>query len=262
MSFKVWLKNQVVNRPKVRRFLLRLSERNRDLDIQLIDTSLRINSHKEHGYLRASRLAELNSVFGYETSILLTLSHVLRSGDTFVDCGANVGLFVKTLARFRKLEPSIRYYAFEANPDTFQRLTTGLDPAIQAYNFALAERDMELKFVEGFSSGVFTLTDRQSAMGTAERFVTIPGRRLDSFPIEGNSLVLKVDVEGQELEVLKGASGLFDAKRIRCVYVDGFNDKSLPQFLKDRGFRFYDGRTLEPSDGSAFCLLALRANDA
>lgn len=258
MSFKVWLKNHVVNRPRLRRFLMRLAERNRDLDVTIADTRLRINSHKEHGYLRAARMCETNTLLGGELSALLCLAHLTRAGDTFVDCGANVGLFVKTLHRLRSLEPSIRYYAFEANPDTFRRLTHQLPPDVGAHNFALSDREAELTFVEGFASGVFTVSERKSAMGTAERLVKIPARRLDSFPVEGGSLVLKIDVEGQELEVLNGAARLFDEGRVKCVYVDGYLDQGVPTFLRDRGFRFYDGHTLEPSDGSAFALLALR----
>ena len=39
--------------------------------------------------------------------------------------------------------------------------------------------------------------------------------------------MLKVDVEGQERQVLAGARDFFDACWIRVVYRDGYDDKGL-----------------------------------
>ncbi len=57
--------------------------------------------------------------------------------------------------------------------------------------------------------------------------------------------MLKVDVEGQERQVLAGARDCFDACWIRVVYRDGYDDKGLTGWLRDRGFSLRDGRTLE-----------------
>lgn len=70
---------------------------------------------------------------------------------------------------------------------------------------------------------------------------------------------MKIDVEGQEFAVLNGAKLFFEQKRVKAVYLDGFkNERSVIDFLKGYGFSFFDGRTLEKTDGmSVFSLLAI-----
>jgi hypothetical protein len=46
-----FVRNFIVNRPRVRRLLTRLLVGDRDVDVNLFGTPLQINSAKEHGYL-------------------------------------------------------------------------------------------------------------------------------------------------------------------------------------------------------------------
>ena len=57
---------------------------------------------------------------------------------------------------------------------------------------------------------------------------------------------MKIDVEGHEYEVLRGAEEIFAAKRVKAVYVDGYDDPRLLEFLRSRNFRFFNGRTMQP----------------
>ena len=73
--------------------------------------------------------------------------------------------------------------------------------------------------------------------------------------------MLKIDVEGQELDVLRGAERLFSSGRVRAVYIDGCAaGRAVEEFLTRRGFSLFDGRTLEPTTGGVFSLLALDAS--
>jgi hypothetical protein len=67
---------------------------------------------------------------------------------------------------------------------------------------------------------------------------------------------MKIDVENHERQVLEGATGLFDAGRVKAVYLDGYADPGVPHFLVERGFALYDGLSLAP--GPATTLLAVR----
>ena len=78
--------------------------------------------------------------------------------------------------------------------------------------------------------------------------------------IKGNSLVLKIDVEGQEKQVLDGATDLFKSQRIKAVYLDGYKDNEVEVFLKNYGFILLDGKSLKPTTGGLFSLLAIRDN--
>jgi len=129
---------------------------------------------------------------------------------------------------------------------------------VVAHNVALSDHNGTLEFVAGAVSHVFTTVENISSYSIANSRVEIPCRRLDEMDLEGDSLILKIDVEGQELKVLQGASGLFRANRIKAVYLDGYKDKEVEELLKGYGFSLLNGKTLEPTQGSIFSLLALK----
>jgi FkbM family methyltransferase len=247
-----------IKNPRLRRSVTTMLEGEREVAIELLGRSLTVHSVKEHGYLRASRLATRSSVFRDEAAVLLSLAALLPTCDAFVDIGANVGLFSTTLAGLKPLCPHVRFYAFEANPDTFARLKQNAVPlGVEAHNMALSDHAGTLSFVSGAVSHVFTTTEHRSAYNL-DGAIELPCQRLDALPIAGDRVLLKIDVEGQELDVLKGATALFDAGRVRAVYLDGYEDPAVASFLSDRGFLFHDGRTLAPVTPPVFSLLAIR----
>jgi FkbM family methyltransferase len=151
----------------------------------------------------------------------------------------------------------VRFYAFEANPDTAGRLRQSVaGREVTVFDVAVSNRAGMLKFVQGSTSLTFGVADSGGAHQLDEGTVEVAARRLDEMDILGDSLVVKIDVENHERQVLEGAAGLFDAGRVKAVYLDDYADPAVPQFLTDRGFCLYDGRTLLP--GSSSNLLAVR----
>ena len=249
-----------IKQPKLRRLVTRLLEGDHTADVKLLGATVRVNSIKEHGYLRASRMAARSSLWQDETAVIINVASIFRDGDTFVDIGANVGIYSLTLARLHRLLPKTRFYAFEANPDTFSRLTAHTEAlGIQAFNLALSDHNGSLEFFSGAVSHVFTSVATASSYSITDARVTVPCRTLDAMNLVGNSLILKIDVEGQEKAVLDGAAGLFQAGRIKAVYLDGYDDKTIEVFLAAQGFALFNGRTLEPTTGGEFSLLAIKA---
>ena len=257
-----WLDRYFIKQPRVRQLVTRTLERDEDRDVTLFGTRLHINSIKEHGYLRAFRKLGYHSALHDEAGALVTLSLLLCPGDTFVDVGANVGLFACTLARRRFLSSDVRFYAFEANPDTFRRLAQSAhDLEIAVQQVAVSDVAGELEFVAGAVSHVFTESTQRNAYHFQEQQpIRVPAQRLDALGVEGDSLIIKIDVEGQEMKVLNGASGLFDAGRVKAVFLDGYNDDAVVEFLARYRFSFFDGRTLRPAVPPIFSLLAVRVS--
>ena len=118
---------------------------------------------------------------------------LLEDGDSFVNVGANVGLYACTLARRLKLRPGKnRVYAFEPNPDTFGRLKLSADAlGIEAIMCAVSDHVGTLEFVSGAVSNVFTSVHRANHFHLLDEKQSVPCRRLDEIGMEGEKFVLK-----------------------------------------------------------------------
>lgn len=255
----VW--HVVGKNPRLRAFITRLLVPDRDIDITLAGVPIRINRRREIGYYRAYRASQGNIVFRDELASLMNLALILERGDTFVDVGANVGLYSAVLGRLCRVWPENRWYAFEPNPDAFGRLiktTSFLDTRVR--NAGVSNQIGTLEFTAGAVSGVFGPTKNRSKYQYGAS-VSIPCVTLDSAQIEGENIILKIDVEGHEREVPEGATALFELGRVKAVYLDGYADKEVPQWLKARQFNILDGRSLEGALPK-HSLLALKSHAA
>jgi len=126
-----------------------------------------------------------------------------RAGESVIDVGANVGVFAIVQAR-----RGARVVCFEPHPGAFANLLqnlklNGVARQVTAVNAAVSTSD-------GMASLVTASGSVSSHLGSAgaEEYVSVNTVRLDSelrrLGIERPDL-LKVDVEGAELDVLAGA---------------------------------------------------------
>jgi len=154
----------------------------------------------------------------------------------------------------------LKTYAFEPNPTTVVRLRANVESlGVMVFAVALSDRNGTLDFVEGAVSNVFSTVDNASSYSITSRQEVCECRRLEDLSIQGDSLVMKVDVEGHEWEMLQGSLSLFQAKRVRAIYLDGFKDARVLPFLESYEFRLLDGRTLAPATVQTRNLLAIKA---
>lgn len=147
----------------------------------------------------------------YEAGTLHIINHCLRKGDTFIDVGSNIG--VMSLFAAQLVGESGRVYAFEPAPDTFSILRENLrlngDKTVQPANLALGKEPSEgiLFRKPDINRGAASLI-RSSA---SDEGVKIRVETLDNF-IASNQVgalrLMKIDVEGWELEVMQGARKL------------------------------------------------------
>ncbi|MEA5503444.1 FkbM family methyltransferase [Halotia wernerae UHCC 0503] len=255
----MWMVDKFYNKnPKLRKLIMKLLFQDKTIPITIFDTKIVINSIKENGYYRAFRLCDTSSLLRDEISVILNIAGLLSKNDSFVDIGANIGIFSSILSRFRQITTDINIYAFEANPDTYERLKINAEKyGFQAHNIAISDTEGEMEFIEGVVSHVFTTVENACKYHIKDKIRNIKCLKLDEFDILGESIILKIDVEGQELQVLKGASSFFEEQRIKAVYLDGFSDKRVIDFLYSYKFSLWDGKKLVPTDGNLFSLLAI-----
>lgn len=252
------IQKQINERPRLREWLTRLRHGARDLDVVLFKRKVRINVLRENGYYRASRLAHANSLLRDETLVMQRVSMMLGDGVTFVDIGANIGIFSSVIADAQRLFRDFRVIAFEADPATFARLAVNAERfGFDAVNVALAAEAGALDFATGAASGIATRRDRAGRAHIPGRGFTVAARRLDGFDLPGR-LVIKIDVEQMELDVLEGARGLFEAERVAAVYLDEFDDKeAVLDFLSGYGFDLMAPARLKPFAPGHRALLAV-----
>jgi FkbM family methyltransferase len=147
------------------------------------------------------------------------------------DVGANVGQFA--LQAMREL-PGARIYSFEPHPQTFRRLQTAMATReISMYQLALGQRSGCATLYEYDESGDLTqinslVPDSRFAVakGLSAAEIEVPCATIDSFCLQENIDhigLLKIDTEGFDLFVLRGARRMLSEHRVDFVYVE-FND--------------------------------------
>jgi FkbM family methyltransferase len=169
------------------------------------------------------------------------LRALVAPGETVIDVGANIGS--TALACAAAVGPKGRVVALEPHPRTFRLLAGNVDfnpgAVVEALNLGAGVEAGELRFSDSRSD------DMNRVDGSGPMRVAV--RRLDDLAVErglGEVSLLKIDVEGYEWSVLKGAETLLG--RCGAVHYESF-DRHFSAFghtadqvaawLRDRGFR-------------------------
>ena len=160
------------------------------------------------GYLRHRGFLEEVSRTGYESFLRELFLDRIRPGTTVVDAGAHIGLF--TVAAAPRAGPTGQVYAFEADPYNYEALRVNIErnalTNVRAVNQAVADVTGEVTFILS-SSTVGSSLVAQDSITDAEP-VKVAATTLDAEipPDRARELVVKIDVEGAEEQVLRGAA--------------------------------------------------------
>ncbi|UCC98541.1 MAG: FkbM family methyltransferase [Phycisphaerales bacterium] len=153
-------------------------------------------------------------------------------GDTrnivIFDVGAYVG---EITAAYKKAFPSSTVYSFEPFPESFRELCRRCgDLSIDAYNLAMSDEEANLKFyvnTDESCNSFFPRSERGRRYCPQRsknvRTIEVRATTLDSFCDCKNIStidILKLDVEGAETKVLKGASRKLSATQIELIYTE------------------------------------------
>ncbi|HEY1779304.1 MAG TPA: FkbM family methyltransferase [Roseiarcus sp.] len=193
------------------------------------------------------------------------LKTYLKPGMVFADVGANIGSHAINAARLVGGTGSV--FAFEADPDTYRLLARNIQSNglrnIELRQTCVSDHVGTLSFYKHKDSAKSSIVDRGEKLS-----VTLPSDTLDNLIPDNMRIdVLKVDVEGAELSVLRGATGVFtDERRPSVVIIEVFDvrdntDRSegIREVLEGYGYEFYlfDGHALTPLSGSALNAFAV-----
>jgi len=142
---------------------------------------------------------------------------VLHEGDVCIDAGSNVGLL--TLVASKLVGTKGIVYSVEAHPRTYKYLKENIElndaNNVRAYNTALGAATGTLMFSD-------TASDDMNHVLLTEGGFSVSVTTLDILTEDLAEInLLKLDVEGYELEVLKGANRTLSITQ--CIYFESFD---------------------------------------
>lgn len=182
-------------------------------------------------------------VFGELINVEGLLSDIRRD-DVFYDVGAHVGTYTLLVSNVLNEE---QIFAFEPQPANATRLKENLNlndcNRVQVFELALSDKNTFSTITSGDGqAGSVGRIDDSSGMGKSQ----IQLVRGDALIAKNNlppPTVLKIDVEGAELKVLRGLSKSLE--NCRAIYLEvskglqkfGDTKEELFDFLRKKGFK-------------------------
>lgn len=149
----------------------------------------------------------------------------LRPGDCFVDVGANVGVYALLAASIVGSTGAV--HAFEPLQSTFDRLAENVAinrlDQVRCYRVALSDTSGVVHLTEPGDDSLVGIASSGMKHGTDE----VACATLDSV-FAGNSIaMMKIDVEGAEPLVLRGARGHLQAANppVMQIEMDGYSSR-------------------------------------
>jgi FkbM family methyltransferase len=189
----------------------------------------------------------------YETKILSYFAET-KNG-SIIDIGANLGYYSVILGKL--LKSSDKLIAFEANPQIIEMLNKNIDlndlqDYVKVINCALSDiSDQKLKLYIPLKAGSSAASLNKLHPDDSNNSIEIITQRLDDLTqirdLESVSLI-KIDVEGAELSVIKGALEtirenkpvLFIELLRKWSKIFGYHPNDVLIILQDLGYKVFE----------------------
>ena len=196
-----------------------------------------------------------NSIFtdSFERAEWRFVRHFLKEGMTVLDIGAHHGFY--TILASKRVGASGRVIAFEPSPGEQRRLSLHLKinhcTNVKVEPFALAGQGGEATFfiVEGRNTAFNSL--RPPAVSKPTKKITVGTSTLDNY-IKKEHIdhvdFIKIDAEGAELEILRGAKCSFNQNCCPVIMAEvsdmrteqwGYQASEIFDHLSERGYRWF-----------------------
>lgn len=175
----------------------------------------------------------------HEYSDMLFLLHFLRKQDLFADVGANVGSYTILASAHIGAET----ISCEPVPATYAHLLNNIrinfvHDRVAALNIGIGSKKEQIGFTSSLDSMNHVAT-RQD-----ENTINVDCDTLDNILQKKVPALIKIDVEGFETEVLKGACQTLGDPELKAIIIElngsgrryGYDDENIHQTLTDFGF--------------------------
>jgi FkbM family methyltransferase len=189
---------------------------------------------------------EYSVVFGWKEyrEHVMFLSFA-RLGMTVFDVGANLGVY--SLLAAKRVGKEGRVHAFEPTPRTVQKLRA--NATLNRFSNIISNQ-LALSDASGEQSFYLSAEDDQNSLAAvSDTFIRVPTIALDDY-IEKNRVLrvdlLKIDVEGAEMNVFKGAQRLLSRPDAPMILLEvnpsalermGASREDVAALLQQNGYR-------------------------
>lgn len=165
-------------------------------------------------------IMSLRGPSSYESGFNDGMLACVRAGDVVWDVGANMGIYTKQFSRL--VGPMGKVFAFEPSPENILRLAANVKENENTVLLpcGLGDREDVVSFVQGADALGATSQVWGAPSDQGEK---IPIRIADHVAASGDAIApnfVKIDVEGFELEVLRGMNGLLRDPKLRGLGVE------------------------------------------
>ena len=160
---------------------------------------------------------------------MIFLAHCLRENNIFIDCGANVGTYSIIASKVA----GANSITFEPNPNTIIKLNrnielNNLEKKIDVRKIALSDKIGNLYFSNyGDTDDVLNRVSLNQSSSSAN--ILIKSSTLDDEINIKEDFILKMDVEGYESKLIKGAKKLLANENLLALIVE------INQMIDDYG---------------------------
>jgi FkbM family methyltransferase len=137
------------------------------------------------------------------------LKQIIKKGDILVDVGANQGDYTDFFKNI--IEGDGKIYSIELHSENINILKSKFNKFefISILNFAISDVDGDINYFRGEDSFKHNIIGHDMSFKPNELLGVIKSVRLDTLLSSENKInLIKIDVEGAELQVLKGIIGI------------------------------------------------------
>jgi FkbM family methyltransferase len=198
------------------------------------------NSVKFFGDLEDKYFADIAAHSAQNKMLYELMGYFLKPETIFLDVGANIGV---TSRAARIICPQSKIYCLEPSPKAYHYLSMNADSDWVILNYGAGYREAVVDFHESdFLAGSSIWLSKDNS-NSGKRIIKIPIKTLDSIMAENNadndsSLLVKIDIEGFELEALKGAKEI--ALNSNILFVAEFNSYAIAANGKSSPYVFLE----------------------
>ena len=156
----------------------------------------------------------------YDKQTMRIMKIVLEDNSTFIDVGSHKG---EILSEAIKISPKGKHFAFEPIPTFYEKLKSKYGHSCEVKNFGLSDQKVKSEFQYVISNPSYSGIKKRSYPKTEEiETIEVDLDTLDNQLQKHDRVdLIKIDVEGGEFGVLKGAQKIIDKFHPVIVFEHG-----------------------------------------